>query len=317
MKRLLALAGAIAIAVVTPVHAQKRPENSTLVEGVVVRAQKRPEQPTLVEELVVNAVTPGPAWWSVSKGDAKIWLLGMPKRVPADTVWDMRAFDQRVAATGRVIFLRGGTVTLWNAEAGGKWGPELSPVEQERLAELARREQRQVSWYTSKKPSYAAMLLRGDIVMSRVRPRVPDMYLGRRVRALGAVEIPVDSMRGGAFEDALGGDDMTCIHWVLSVPDLDAANRLRARAWARGDVRALVSWPMNYDPCEQSLKGVPAALAENESALVRELSRRLDKGTSAVVTIGLVPLLRQDGVLDQLRQRGYVVRTPAQLDDPD
>lgn len=300
MKRLLALAAVVATTLATPVH-----------------AQKRPEQPNLVEALVVNAVTPGPAWWSASKGDAKIWLLGMTSRIPADTVWDIRAFDQRVAATGRVIFLQGGSLKPWNAEAGGQWESALSPVERERLAELARREQRRVSWYTSKKPSYAALLLRGDITTSRDRPRVRDLYLGRHVRSLGGVAVPVDSTAAGAIEDALGSNDMTCIRWVLSVPDLDAANRLRAQAWARGDVRALVSWPMNYDPCEQSLKGVPAAFAENEAALVREISRRLEKGTGAVVTIGLVPLLRQGGVLDQLRQRGYVVRTPAQLDDPD
>ena len=37
---------------------------------------------TVVRELTIVAPDVGPAWWKVSKGDATVWILGLPPKTP-------------------------------------------------------------------------------------------------------------------------------------------------------------------------------------------------------------------------------------------
>lgn len=72
---------------------------------------------------------------------------------------------------------------------------------------------------------------------------------------------------------------------------------------------------MAYDPCQASLPKFNEAKLRQDDALADAIAQTLDAGQNAAALVDLVPLLRQGGVLDQLRARGYVVHTPAQLDE--
>jgi hypothetical protein len=289
-----------------------------LVIGLVPSAKAQETDEALVEALVVNARTPGPAWWSVSKGEAKVWVLGLAGRIPADTVWDARAFERRVTATRRLLYSGGGRFRLWKwaVNSDGRWAQALAPEERERLSQWAIEAGKPAWFYVRMKPTYAAMMIRGDIGRAGDAPRKPVISLMARAGALGAELIPINGEVPKALERGLSEGsqrDLACIRWVLSTSDQDTVDR--AQAWARGDVRALVSRPMSYDPCVQSMRVVQASLNDNETALADEVARTLDGERNAVALIGLVPLLRQGGVLDQLRKRGYSVETPAQLEE--
>lgn len=81
----------------------------------------------------------------------------------------------------------------------------------------------------------------------------------------------------------------------------------------RGDVRYLVAKPLAYDDCDLGLKDLARARERQIKAFVDEIAATLDRGKGAVALVGLTPLLMQSGVLDQLRARGYAVRTPGDL----
>ena len=67
-----------------------------LAQTLVPAAVQTDPNATLVEELVVNARAPGPAWWRVSKGDAVVFVLGIPGLGPSGTVFDDTLLKKRL-----------------------------------------------------------------------------------------------------------------------------------------------------------------------------------------------------------------------------
>ena len=70
-----------------------------MLAGSPCLAQEVADAPALVDALVVNARTPGPAWWSVTKGEVRVWVLGTGVAIPANAAWDTAAFEKRLKAT--------------------------------------------------------------------------------------------------------------------------------------------------------------------------------------------------------------------------
>jgi hypothetical protein len=68
-------------------------------------AQDLPPDPdsALIEELVVTASYPGPVFWRVSRGEARVWVLGVPSLAPKRQVWERQLFSRYLAASDRVI----------------------------------------------------------------------------------------------------------------------------------------------------------------------------------------------------------------------
>lgn len=282
-------------------------------------AQDPGGQPALVDALVVNARTPGPAWWSVSdRRGHKVWVLGAA-RLPAGLDWDASAFERRIGATRRVIAPSRNTrffLSKKAREADRPWVQDLTEAERERLVKLAIAKGKPLDFYTSLRPNYAALLIKGD-VRPLSEPR-PWLDLGAKAMAMDARMVWVKARTARGIQQSLGSDtadDLSCLRWSLAERDRATVAQARAEAWARGEVRTLLARTMTYDPCVQSLRPLLASLELNETAFADEIARSLDRGEDAVALVDLVPLLRQDGVLDQLRKRGYRVRTPAQLED--
>jgi len=285
-------------------------------------AQEADDESALVEALVVNARTPGPAWWSVSKGEAKVWVLGTGVPLPAGASWDSAAFQRRIIATRRLIYPQAsGSTHFSNAAlaADRPWLDELSAEERRRLAEAAVRTGRTVEFYGKYRPAFAGLLIKSELAAKADPKPAPPLDLEARARAARARMIPVKGRMSQALKVGLAkgqADGLGCVRWALEPRDPIATKRARAEAWARGDVRALMAGPMTYDPCIQGMKAMQASYESHETALADAIAATLDKGDGAVALVALTPLLRQGGVLDALRQRGYVVRTPAQL-EPD
>ena len=51
---------------------------------------------TVVRELVIVAPGQGPAWWKVSRGDASVWILGLPPSTPEGLAWDQSTLKRRL-----------------------------------------------------------------------------------------------------------------------------------------------------------------------------------------------------------------------------
>lgn len=276
----------------------------------------------LVDALVVNARTPGPAWWSVSKGDAKVWVLGVGVAVPASASWDTRAFERRVKASKRVIAIPRSQTNFSreSVRADRDWLAELTDAERARVADVAAMAGQKVEVYGKFRPNFAGVLIKTDLE-SRIKPKPgPSQDLEAKARRLGAKFEFVSGQEAQAMKagfKAGGSDNLNCVRWAIRPRDPVAMREQRAQAWMRGDVRTLLIGPAAYDPCVQAMKTLQDALENNETAMTDAIANVLDRNEGAVAFVTLTPLLRQGGVLDRLRKRGYVVETPAQLEDED
>lgn len=278
------------------------------------------DQPALVEALVVNARTPGPAWWSVSKGDVKVWVLGVGVSVPASATWDDKAFNRRVKATRRVIVIRSSQTNFSRemVRADRDWLAELTEAERARLTEIAAAAGQKVELYGRFRPNFAGILIKTDLE-SRAKP-APGIALDLegKARRLGAKLVFVSGDQAQAMKVAFaagGRDNLNCVRWAIRPRDPAAQRQQRAQAWMSGDVRALLVGPAAYDPCLQAVRSLQNSLESSETAMAEAIAGMLERREGAVALVGMTPLLRQGGVLDHLRQRGYVIETPAQLDD--
>lgn len=277
----------------------------------------------LVDALVVNARTPGPAWWSVSKGNAKVWVLGIGVPVPADTKWDIKAFERRVKASRQIIGIPPSKTGFAKGvlDADRDWREELTEAERARLIEIAAATKRKPELYAKFRPNFAGLLIKSDLD-ARVGPKPgKSQDLPAKARRLGARFTPVggDEAHTGMKASFQKGDHdgLTCLRWAMRPRDAAALRAQRVEAWTRGDVRALLIGPTTYDPCVQAMAAMQASLENNETRMADTIAANVDRGEGAVALVGLVPLLREGGVLDQLRKRGYHIETPAQLDDED
>src|SRR5438094_6402073 len=64
----------------------------------------RDAEGTLVEELVVNGgPSGGPAFWIVSDGDSKVFILGVPGALPKGTKWATARLEARLKGAEGLI----------------------------------------------------------------------------------------------------------------------------------------------------------------------------------------------------------------------
>jgi hypothetical protein len=109
-----------------------------LIAGVIVAPLSGSAQEptgTVVAELVVVAPASGPAWWKVSKGDASVWILGLPLNTPEELRWDKSTLERRLKGA-RLI------VGVYNEEARlerGSGSQPLPPELKEEISAISRR----------------------------------------------------------------------------------------------------------------------------------------------------------------------------------
>ena len=283
-----------------------------------VAAQDQAAEPVaMVEALVVNARTPGPPWWSVSKGPAKVWVLGLSGGQARDARWDIEPYERRLRQSGRLIRAETAATVYYSVKGAATrepWFDSLTPAERDRLTRAAALTPRSLEFYARLRPNIAALLLYGEIkAAAGISSDEPEARLLSRAKALKARDLKVGGRLKSDLRRSLradGADDLVCLNWVTQQALRTGALRERGEAWGRGDVRALVSGPMAYDPCDESMTALNAAQRAQNTAMVRAIAATLERGQGAVALVDLAPLLMQNGVLDQLRAKGFTVRTP-------
>ena len=85
-----------------------------------------------------------------------------------------------------------------------------------------------------------------------------------------------------------------------------------AKAWADGDVRGALANERTYERCIALVPGAQAFDARVKADQVAAISAALSRPGHAIAVVQLRPLLAQGGVLDQLRARGFIVKTPGE-----
>lgn len=288
----------------------------------------------VVEEVLVTGEHPGPGLWKVSSGEHSLWILGTHSPLPQGMTWRSQEVESIIAEAQQIIGSYSVSLSVEGADAF-RSEDELGKVLPSRTYSRWRTLKRK---YIGAKvptddllPSSAAMLLQSaafeksgltytdgvwrEIARLASKHKVPitidhrvdeRIYLGPERIA----EVSNAAQRNGV-------DYLTTTMARLE-SDIKAA-RVRANAWATGDIEALAaqasddqstaymlaySWPFLRDGEVNELLSRADAnwLAAAEVALTN------NRTTFAVLPIYLI--LKQDGVVARLRKAGYVVETP-------
>ncbi|HKR89871.1 MAG TPA: TraB/GumN family protein, partial [Phenylobacterium sp.] len=97
---------------------------------------------------------------------------------------------------------------------------------------------------------------------------------------------------------------------VLAGPGVTLA---AAKAWAAGDTPAALENERTYERCINMVPGAQAFEAKTKADQVAAIEKALQTPGHAIAVVQLRPLLAQGGVLDQLRAKGYQVKTPGEV----
>ena len=313
-KRLAALAAALA---------------SVLVLGAAAPAPVRDDpEGVVVSELVVQAKVVGPAWWRVSRGGSTVWVMGLPSGLPRGVKWNDTLLSARLTGARRLILPPTYTAGLGDVfgafSVRGKMKAQ-APIEASLPEDLRARFvsasavlHQSPGHYDGWKPAVAGLLMVGDF---RKHAGVDEFQPLNAIRAAarrkGVRVVPAASYKAIPFLKSLAGDltepvNRACLADSLQEIEVGSGRvRSAAEAWARGDVGGALTAERGYEKCLASFPEFTSAVRQSMSDEVAAIAHDLQTPGVSVAAIPLRSLVARDGVLAQLRARGYEVRTPA------
>ena len=308
-----------------------------------VGGSKPPPVDRFEEEIQVLGKLPRPPFWKVTKDDHVLWILGTPERVPDNLLWQsdfvehvlahsseyLTSADVRVTASNPVKVMRGLKKYRRTRRIPDRGTLEdLLPEDLYQLfLETKLRYAPKGDDLERLRPSVAAKELFDSAAQSAgLEPgRTIHPAIEKRARKHNVKKVPTvlsqrykDSALLDSMEEMSAGAEQTCLQARLQGLDaqLEADTRLAA-AWAEGDLASLRAHPGDSatEACD------PTRLAPHPEELIQTESRRwalwlenadhaLSNNDSTFAILPLKDLLRRDGPLSWLRERGYEVLEP-------
>ena len=291
-------------------------------------AAPRDLEANLVDELVVNgAPTGGPAWWTVSNGTSKVYILGAPSGLPKGQGWNTQKLEFRLKGANALILpptaranpVKALAFFLFNRKPFQSKGPMedgLPPPLRARFVAartgLGKAPDRYAKW----KPGVAGLMIgrdfRDGLHISFKQP--DDVITGLADRA----RVPT---RKVASYDVLPllknmttlseAAHQACLADSLTEIEAGRGRVLAAAAgWAKGDVRAALTAERGFDRCIAQVPGMQAYIDRSIADTSGAIAGALNKPGKTIAVVPLRVLLAQGGVLDRLRARGLKIETP-------
>ena len=294
-------------------------------------AQDLPPDPdaALVEELVVTANYPGPVFWRVSRGEARVWVLGVPSLAPKRQDWDRQRFGRYLAASGQVILpFNGLKVRLAGSPAAAVGYLRLRssrPFEvgrdaggRARFAEARGRLGQPAERYSVSSPLAAGLMLHADWLEANDLTTTDPTKLIRMLARDGGKPVVQRAYDLGPLMGALARTPAAageaCLEAVLEeVETGPGAIRTASRAWARGDVAGALAAERTWERCIAATPGAQAFDARFKADMAGDIRKALVRPGVTLAVVPLRPLLSEGGVLDRLRQEGFTVETPEDI----
>lgn len=283
----------------------------------------------LVEELVVVARDRGPAWWSVSNGTSTVYVLGAPSLAPKRTPWDLVTLQRRLVGANVVILpfqevkvklggSLGAAFSYVRLRSGGVFEESLDPATRARFVAAREKIGQPANRYKSSNSLAAGLLLAGDY---RDRSGLTNADTAKVVKAYAAMaKVPV-LQKSYDVGPLLGKVIRTpkaaaraCLDAVIEQVEAGPGVTIAAaKAWAQGDTIGALDNERTYERCVNLVPGAQVFDARTKADQVAAIEKALKTPGHAIAVVHLRPLLAQGGVLDQLRAKGYQVKTPADL----
>ncbi len=300
-----------------------------------------------IEEVLVIGEQPGPGLWKASKGDHVLWIMGTLKPLPKKMTWRSRQVESVLAQSQEYITPPSVNVHL-NINAfskimllpsligirnnpDGKTLKEIIPAElYTRWLALKAKYIGRSSGIENWRPIFAARELYEQAVEksgltdeTNIMPVLSKIAKENKVTKAGPgttteLDKPKEIIK--KFKQ-MPMDDIACFAKTITRLETDLeAMRARANAWAIGDVAALRQLP-DADQDEICNAAVfNAALAEEhglqnvpqqkQDFWIAEAESSLAKNESSFAILPIIELLKPNGYLAVLRNKGYVIEEP-------
>ncbi|MDO9431886.1 MAG: TraB/GumN family protein [Phenylobacterium sp.] len=285
---------------------------------------------TLVEELVVTARLPGPAWWRVSDADTTVYVLGAPTVAPKRQQWDQLQFNRRLEGANAVILpftglkvklagAPGAAVSYLRLKSGKPFEDSLDPAQRERFAAVRTKLGQPADHYKTKHPLAAALILTDDYREKEGLTTADPTKLIKLLAQRSGVKVVQRSYDLGPLLGAViktsKAAGAACLDEVMGEIEAGPGRTLAAsRAWAQGDVAGALGAERSYERCIAVTPGALTFDARVKGDLTKDIEAALKTPGHVIAVAPLRTLLAQGGVLDQLRAKGYEVKTPGDED---
>lgn len=284
-----------------------------------------------IEEVMVTGEHPGPGLWRVSSGEHVLLILGTHEPLPRELIWRSEQVEFAVTEAQQIIGNYSASFSLRNGSAYGTQGKALRKI-------LPRKTYKQ--WLLLKKkyigdnkevetalPVTAALFLRSSALRSSGLEN-SDQVLRRIYTLARNYQIPVttdhqvNKVIDGREREATRTQQVGVAYLTSTIMNLEMdlqTARARANAWAVGDIDALKkqadadknaaylyasSWPFLQDDELHEI------FAEADRRWIDAATRALTRNRTTIAVLPVFQLLREDGLLKLLRDKGFAVEAP-------
>jgi hypothetical protein len=298
------------------------------------------------ETILLVGQRPGPGLWKVSKGDHVLWVFGSYSPLPLKMEWRSQQVESILAqsqeylgppgAHGHVGFFRG--LTLLPSLIGIKKNPDGATLKDVLPADVYARWQPLKTKYLGKDDSiererpifvadalYDAALKQSGLgygydVSNKINAIVKERKIKKTDTSIALEMDDASKMVKDFKKSSLA--DTACFDKTLTrlESDLDAM-RVRANAWAKGDLEAIqkLSYADQEAECRNAMRNADFIKNQKnwqnvqqrvQDAWLTAAEKALDANTTSFAMLRLSDIVGPDSYLTALKAKGYEVVSP-------
>ena len=305
----------------------------------------------VLDTVVVSGLQPGPGLWRVSKDGRVMWVLGTVSPLPKRMEWNSAEVEAKVAASGVLVMPPSTSISTGGSMFGAMLlVPSLLKARnnpgKERLqdvvppADYARWQVLKAKYLPrdgaveKRRPILAAMELR-DKAFDREDLSFRNIVSRVVVRAAEKADVPIDRPAVGVvLEDPKGTlkelarnplQDVDCFRRTMDQVENDLGTlATRANAWAQGEVAMLrdLTYTDNALACSDAVlqsalaqrKGMSDLPAQAQAAWMAAAEKALATHEQSFAVLPMARVVGERGYLAALKQRGYEVLGPDEVE---
>lgn len=296
-----------------------------------IRQTRTPSGAT-VEEVLVTGEHPGPGLWKVTHGENTLWILGTHAPLPRRFIWRSQEVEIAISEAQQVMDAYSASFALRGANPLSMKGKPLRRVmTRSQYAEWRALKKKYIGddrEIETALPVTAALVLRSN-ALAQAGLGNSDVVLRELHRLANAYQVPVtNDHQVTKFVDGVPTDAEAerrgVAFLVATMKNLESdlrAARARANAWAVGDIEALRAQAATDTSVAQlyanswpylSEADLAELAAETDAKWLDTAEKALRRNRTTVASLPIFMLLREDGLLARLRERGFEVIEPVQ-----
>jgi uncharacterized protein YbaP (TraB family) len=282
--------------------------------------------------------------WRISNGGHDLWVLATLEPLPKDMIWRSRAVEDRIAMSQAVLpppqvdtdigFFRG--LLLVPSMLRARNNPDGKTLQMElphelymrwlalRVKYLGRDDDEKLRPMVAAYDLYTHALAQSGLTSDDVVLKVVEETARRHKVKITPVTVTlhVDDPKGaiGALKEIPREAEIECLKVTIDRLETDLQPmRQRANLWSLGDVQGLraLTYPNEEIACLDAVYNVPQLRNEFEQARAQlrlawlsAVDNALDRNVSTFAVLPISEFLRPQGLLSELRARGYAIQEP-------